>query len=153
MKKCSFCGRNNPDENTRCATCGCTLPESANQPESGSAGSYTNPHNVNSQSNGYGQGGYNQYNGYGQGDYNQYNSYGRNYAPPRYPSSGLIAWSIVTLLFCTIPGIVALVYAVGINSSTSSAEQERKISNAKTWCTVGTVLSVLALIYALAVRR
>lgn len=63
-----------------------------------------------------------------------------------YPTGGLIAWSIVTLLLCTIPGIVALVHTCGINSCTTVEAQRKKISNAKTWCIVGTVLGVLYLI-------
>ena len=63
-----------------------------------------------------------------------------------YAAGGLIAWSIVTLLLCTIPGVVALVNAVGINKASSYEEQQKKISRTKTWCIIGTVLGVLALI-------
>ncbi len=67
-----------------------------------------------------------------------------------YPTGGLIAWSIVTLLLCTIPGIVALVKTVGINNCTTYDAQQKAVSSARTWCTVGTILGVLALIGALA---
>ena len=65
---------------------------------------------------------------------------------PPYSNGGLIAWSIITLLLCTIPGIVALVNAAGINKCMTVEEQQRKISNAKTWCIVGTILGILAVI-------
>ena len=69
--------------------------------------------------------------------------------PIQYSTGGLIAWSIVTLLLCTIPGIVALTKTTGINKCTTRAEQEKKISSAKTWNIVGSVLGGLYLIVAL----
>ena len=71
-------------------------------------------------------------------------------AVPHYEAGGLIAWSIITLLLCTIPGIVALVKATGINKSATVEEQTKKISSCKTWCIVGTVLGVLAIIGSIA---
>ncbi len=70
--------------------------------------------------------------------------------PIQYPTGGMIAWSIVTLLLCTIPGIVALVQTCGINSCATRMEQEKKLSNAKAWNIVGTVLGGLYLIGTLA---
>ena len=70
--------------------------------------------------------------------------------PIQYSTGGMIAWSIVTLLLCTIPGIVALVQTCGINSCATRADQEKKLSSAKTWNIVGTVLGGLYLIGALA---
>ena len=40
--------------------------------------------------------------------------------PIQYPTGGMIAWSIVTLLLCTIPGIVALVQTCNINKFNNS---------------------------------
>lgn len=62
------------------------------------------------------------------------------------PTGGIIAWAIITLLLCTIPGVVALIQASGINNSYSPEEQQRKLNSAKTWCIVGTVLGGLFLI-------
>ena len=70
--------------------------------------------------------------------------------PIQYSTGGMLAWSIVTLLLCTIPGIVALVKTNGINKCTTRAEQEKMISSAKTWNIVGTVLGGLNLLVALA---
>ena len=74
----------------------------------------------------------------------------KNDAPVQYSTGGMIAWSIVTLLLCTIPGIVALVQTCGINKCATHAEQQKKLSSAKTWNIVGTVLGVLSLIGTLA---
>ena len=60
-----------------------------------------------------------------------------------YPTGGLMAWSIITLLLCTIPGIVAIVKTSKINKCTSVEQQERAIRSAKIWCTVGTILGIL----------
>ena len=70
--------------------------------------------------------------------------------PIQYSTGGMLAWSIVTLLLCTIPGIVALVKTNGINKCTTRAEQEKMISSAKTWNIVGTVLGGLNLLVSLA---
>ena len=63
-----------------------------------------------------------------------------------YPTGGLMAWSIVTLLLCTIPGIVAIVKTASINKCTTLEQQERAIRSARTWCIVGTVLGILLII-------
>lgn len=63
-----------------------------------------------------------------------------------YPTGGLMAWSIITLLLCTIPGIVALVMTCNINNAANWEQQQKQIKNAKTWCIVGTVLGCLALL-------
>ncbi len=92
---------------------------------------------------------------YDQAPYNQAPVYGQSYQPPvpDYPNGGLIAWSVITLLLCTIPGIVALVQTLGINKCFTVEEQQKKISAAKTWCIVGTVLGVLAIIGSVAARN
>ena len=75
-----------------------------------------------------------------------------NYAPPRpepYSNGGLIAWSIITLLLCTIPGIVALVKACKINKATTVEIQEETIRSCKTWNIVGTVLGAISIIVSL----
>ena len=63
-----------------------------------------------------------------------------------YENGGLIAWSIITLLLCTIPGIVALIKACKINGDVTPEEQVKLISDTKTWCTIGTILGVIAII-------
>ena len=68
---------------------------------------------------------------------------------PRYSTGGLVAWGIVTLLLCTIPGVVALVKVGNINNARTVEEQQRAISDVKTWCTVGTVLGALFYVISL----
>lgn len=62
------------------------------------------------------------------------------------PTGGLLAWSIVSILLCLIPGIVALVQTIGINKCTTAEEQAKKANSAKIWCIVATVLGVLSII-------
>jgi len=76
----------------------------------------------------------------------------QNERPAPVATGGLIAWGIITLLLCTIPGIVGLVQTAGINNCLTYEEQQKKLGSAKTWCTVGTILGGLLLIAALAVR-
>lgn len=167
MKYCSNCGAALADDAVKCDYCG--TPTAPAAPANNNNGYYGAPNNgsyngsyeggYNAPNNGYGapnngygapNGGYGApNNGYGapNGGYN--NGYGApnynyGYQPvPHYSNGGLIAWSIVTLLLCTIPGIVALINACGINSAVSVEEQQKKISRAKTWCIVGTVLGVV----------
>lgn len=117
MANCPNCGSFAPDGNRFCQNCGAPL-------QGGSQAVSTQPQ-----------------------DYQQpypYEPYVQPVTP--YATGGLIAWSIITLLLCTIPGIVALVKACGINKATTVEDQMARISSTKTWCTVGTVLGVLALI-------
>ena len=73
-------------------------------------------------------------------------------APTPRPTGGLIAWAIISILLCMIPGIVGLVQALSVNSAPTAEEQQRKISSAKTWCLVATILGVLGLVlYVLAI--
>ena len=65
---------------------------------------------------------------------------------PPVPTGGLIAWAVITLLLCLIPGIVALVKATGINKAATVEEQQARMASARTWCIIGTVLGVLALL-------
>ena len=72
--------------------------------------------------------------------------------PARVETGGLIAWSIITLLLCTIPGIVALVKACNVNSCATSELQQQAVQSCKTWCIVGTVLGLIALIGTIALQ-
>lgn len=73
------------------------------------------------------------------------------YVPP-VETGGMLAWAIITLLLCTIPGIVAIVKTTQVNKSFTVEEQQQKLQSAKIWCIVGTVLGVLAVIGMLAAR-
>ncbi len=67
-----------------------------------------------------------------------------------YATGGLMAWSIITLFFCTLPGVLALINTTQINKAETVEEQQQKIKTAKIWCAVGTVLGVLLVIGKLA---
>lgn len=121
---CSNCGTNCPDNVNNCPNCGAPVGQ-PQQP-------YGQPQQP------YGQ------QPYGQQPYGQ-QPYGYN-PPIKYSTGGMIAWSIVTLLLCTIPGIVALVQTCGINNCATRAEQEKKLSSAKIWNIVGTCLGGLYLL-------
>ena len=71
---------------------------------------------------------------------------------PTYASGGLVAWAAVAILLCLIPGVVALINALGINNCATVEEQQKKIANTKTWCIVATALGVLSIISSLATR-
>jgi ribosomal protein L40E len=64
-------------------------------------------------------------------------------APTPQPIGGLLAWSIISILLCLIPGIVALIQTLSINSAPTGEEQLRKLSTAKTWCIIATILGVI----------
>ena len=125
---CPYCGTQNEPGFQFCKTCGAKLPASAPQPQ------YQAPQQP------YGQA------PYGQAPYGQ-----PSYDPPVQESTGgLIAWAVITLLLCTIPGIVALVQTTGINKCATRTEQEKKLSSARTWNIVGTILGALSLIGSIA---
>lgn len=128
---CSNCGTNCPDNVNNCPNCGAPVGQ-PKQPYSQPQQSYGQPQQP------YGQ------QPYGQQPYGQ-QPYGYN-PPIKYSTGGMIAWSIVTLLLCTIPGIVALVQTCGINNCATRAEQEKKLSSAKIWNIVGTCLGGLYLL-------
>lgn len=128
---CSNCGTNCPDNVNNCPNCGAPVGQ-PKQPYGQPQQPYGQPQQP------YGQ------QPYGQQPYGQ-QPFG--YDPPiTYSTGGMIAWSIVTLLLCTIPGIVALVQTSGINNCATRAEQEKKLSSAKTWNIVGTCLGGLYLL-------
>lgn len=74
----------------------------------------------------------------------------QNRRPENVSIGGLIAWSVITLLLCTIPGIVALIYTCGINSCETVEQQNKKIAAAKGWCLAGTILGGLSFLGTIA---
>ncbi len=71
---------------------------------------------------------------------------------PTYASGGLVAWAAVSILLCLIPGVVALINALGINNCATVEEQQKRIANTKTWCIVATALGALSIISSFATR-
>ena len=111
---------------------------------------------------GFGQQPVGQQGGFGQpqGGFGQQQTFGQpanfggapNPGPAPVSTGGLMAWSIVTMLLCLVPGIVALINVLNVNKVTTLEEQQKKLSSAKMWCIIGTVLGILSLIGQLAQR-
>ena len=127
MAICPNCGTNNLEGSRFCNQCGSKMPASTASRFHTDQTLYTPP--VKS------------------ADSSQY------HAPPPMETGGLIAWSIISILLCFIPGVVALVYAVSINSSPTAEIQLNKRFNAELWCTVATGLGVIAILLSLVLYR
>lgn len=64
-----------------------------------------------------------------------------------YNTTGLMIWSILSLLFgALIFGILALSNTIQINKSVTVEEQRKRIRNARIWCTVSTVIGALVIL-------
>ena len=76
--------------------------------------------------------------------------YGMGPMPAPRPIGGMIALSIVAILFCKIGGIVTLVKTININNAMTYAEQQARYASAKKWgiasIVIGIALSVLVFI-------
>ena len=78
--------------------------------------------------------------------HNSFDSGANNRTVTPIPIGGYIAWSIFVILFCTIPGIAALIYVLRINRAATVEEQLKTMDTAKKILIVGTVLAVLNLV-------
>ena len=78
--------------------------------------------------------------------HNSFDSGANNRTVTPIPIGGYIAWSIFVILFCTIPGVAALVYVLRINRAATVEEQLKTMDTAKKILIVGTVLAVLNLV-------
>ena len=65
---------------------------------------------------------------------------------PHYPTGGLMAWAVITLLLSTIPGILAIINVANINKALTEEDQQKKIRMAKIWCGIGTAIGILFII-------
>jgi len=67
----------------------------------------------------------------------------------RAPPPNYLVWSIITILLCTIPGIVAIVYSTQVNSKWGTGDAAGAYDaskKAKMWALIGTILGVVALV-------
>ena len=124
MSTCPYCGSELAPGSRFCGSCGAAVSDApAQQPQQPQQQYYQEPQ---------------------QQQYYQQQYYQQPVTPVA--TGGLLAWSIITLLLCTIPGIVAIVKTSGINKAVTVEDQEARMKSARTWCIVGTVLGVLGLI-------
>ena len=76
--------------------------------------------------------------------------YGIEQRPAPMPTGGMIALSIVAMLFCFIGGIITLIKTVNINNALTYAEQQARYASAKKWgiasIIIGIVVPVLVLV-------
>jgi len=69
--------------------------------------------------------------------------------PQGTPPPNYLVWSIITILLCTIPGIVAIVFSTQVNSKWGMGDAAGAYDaskKAKTWALVGTILGVVVIV-------
>ncbi len=139
MQFCPYCGSKITEQGAFCTNCGAPLgssqPAASGQPVSEMPASegYQSP---GQQSEPY------------QPIQQPFTAFQQSVTP--YATGGLLAWSIVCILLCLIPGVVALTKTLSINKSATVEEQQGKISSARTWCIIATVLGVISWIGTIA---
>ena len=76
--------------------------------------------------------------------------FGMDQRPAPMPTGGMIALSIVAMLFCFIGGIITLIKTVNINNALTYAEQQARYASAKKWgiasIIIGIVMSILVFV-------
>lgn len=86
---------------------------------------------------------------YGQPGYPTPFGGGYNATPAGPPPPNYLVWSIISVLLCTIPGIVAIVFATQVNSKWSAGDAAGAYDaskKAKTWALVGTILGAVGIV-------
>lgn len=75
---------------------------------------------------------------------------GYGYGTPQgAPPPNYLVWAIITVLLCTIPGIVAIVFSTQVNSKWAMGDAAGAYDaskKAKTWALVGTILGAVAIV-------
>jgi len=69
--------------------------------------------------------------------------------PQGAPPPNYLVWSIITILLCTIPGIVAIVFSTQVNSKWGTGDAAGAYDaskKAKTWALVGTILGAVFIV-------
>lgn len=75
---------------------------------------------------------------------------GYNAQPAGPPPPNYLVWAIISVLLCTIPGIVAIVFATQVNTKWSAGDAvgaQDSSSKAKTWALVATILGGLGIVF------
>lgn len=111
-----------------CSQCGANVPENVNQcPQCGAAMNAAPQNNIP------------------QG--NPYQAYPQGTAPTGQMNTGLLVWSIISLVLCCLPlGIVALVFTINAKNAPTAEEEAKKLQTAKICNIVSLVLGVVGII-------
>ena len=142
MKICPYCHNENENNNKFCNFCGAPFENDAPKAENTAAESVPEFEPINYQpqeSPAPAQG--NEVPVYNNPDFGA----GNETVTP-IPIGGYVAWSIFVILFCTIPGVAALIYVLRINKAATREEQLKTLDTAKKILIVGTVLAVFNLV-------
>ena len=142
MKICPYCHNENENDNKFCNFCGAPFENDAAKAENTGVESVpeVEPSDYQTQENTVPA---------QESEVPVHNSFdpGANNGPVTpIPIGGYIAWSIFVILFCTIPGIAALIYVLRINRAATVEEQLKTMDTAKKILIVGTVLAVINLV-------
>lgn len=77
--------------------------------------------------------------------------------PSGQTNTGMLVWSIITIFFCTILGVIALIMTVTAKNELTGEGEQKKLKTAKTLNLIGTiggglcvVIYVIALIFIIA---
>lgn len=142
MKYCANCGKEIEDSAAVCSACGAVQP---GQPQSAAPQQSPYQQQLSQQPPFQQQPPYQPLN-----QQPGYNPYGAPVQPT--PSAtGYLVWSIIVTLFCSIFGILGIVFSAMAMSKTAAYESVvHNIKLAKIFCIIGTVLGVLIIIIYIA---
>lgn len=166
MSLCPYCGNDNPDTNNFCSSCGAKLmrapakPEVENEPietheeTSGceppqipeeTSDHWSEPAPAETEAGPAFENSVNEQQPVYQQTPPPYSGYGQQ-PPEKIPIGGYIAWAIVNILFCTIPGAIGLYFVLKINKAPTQDDQLRAVDSAKKALMIGSVLAALNLL-------
>lgn len=150
MSLCPYCGNDNPDTNNFCSSCGAKLmrapakPEVENEPiETPEETSGCEPPQIPEETSDHWSEPAPAETEAGPAFENSVNE---QQPPEKIPIGGYIAWAIVNILFCTIPGAIGLYFVLKINKAPTQDDQLRAVDSAKKALMIGSVLAALNLL-------
>ena len=147
MRNCKHCHFEVDDDTLyMCPNCGRVLPKVGEAPASG--GSSGSGSSGGSSSSGSSAG-----SSAGSGSSSSGSSRGSSgAAAEKNAGGGLLVWSVVNLVLCTIPGVAALALTVKGRAQNDAEKQKKYLADAKVWNIVATIAG-LAMIVGLAVSK
>ena len=123
MAFCPKCGANVPDGTPQCPQCGVQMNAAQSQQP--------------------------------QQNYNNTAPQGYPYGAPMgtppsgQTNTGMLVWSIINIFFCTILGIVALVFTLNAKNEATAELEQKKLKTAKTLNILATVFGALSIIFTI----